>query len=185
MRILPAVLLLAACSRDTKPPPAADVPETERARGAALVGELKKSLLGAVTTAMASGPAAAIDACHEAAPSLTAAVSREGAVVGRATRKPRNPKNAAGGWQLDALAHFEGLKQAGTALAGQSFARTLPDGRTAYAEPLVIQEVCLLCHGAISGDVQAALAAKYPTDQATGYALGDLRGVAWAELPRR
>jgi hypothetical protein len=28
-----------------------------------------------------------------------------------------------------------------------------------------------------------ALAAQYPNDRATGYAVGDLRGVAWAELP--
>jgi hypothetical protein len=27
------------------------------------------------------------------------------------------------------------------------------------------------------------LAEKYPGDQATGYAVGDLRGLAWVELP--
>lgn len=52
-----------------------------------------------------------------------------------------------------------------------------------YAEPLVIQEFGLGCHGsAITPDVEVALAEKYPTDKATGYAVGDLRGVAWVEL---
>jgi len=54
----------------------------------------------------------------------------------------------------------------------------------AYAEPLGIQEVCLTCHGtSVAPEVTAAIAPKYPDDQATGYALGDLRGIAWVELP--
>ena len=68
----------------------------------------------------------------------------------------------------------------------QSFLRRLPDGRSAYAEPLVIQALCLACHGTvIAPDVQAAIAEKYPADRAIGYADGDLRGVAWVELPAR
>ncbi len=174
--------MLAACSRGADRPP--DVSDADRARGAALIGELKKSLLGAVTRAMAGGVPAAIDACHAEAPALTAAVAREGAVVGRATRQPRNPANAAAGWQLEAIGHFEQLKRGGTALANQSYARVLPDGRVAYAEPLVIQDLCVACHGgAVAPDVKAVLAARYPDDRATGYAVGDLRGVAWVELP--
>src|SRR5690606_8615986 len=136
--------------------------------------------------ALGEGAPKAIEACHAMAPALTAAVAREGAVVGRATRKPRNPANAAGGWQADALAHFEQLVANGTPLAGTSFARILDDGRAAYAEPLVIAEVCTTCHGsALADDVKAAIAAKYPEDQATGYAVGDLRGIAWVELPAK
>jgi hypothetical protein len=158
----------------------------DKARAAALIGELKKSLLGAVTQAMGQGIPAAIATCHTEAPALTVAVSREGAVVGRMTRKPRNPGNAVTGWQADALSQFEKLVAEGLPVAGQSFARRLPDGRVAYAEPLVMAEVCLICHGSQLGDdVRAALAERYPDDQATGYALGELRGLAWAELPAR
>lgn len=175
--------MLVACGRGDDRAPA-QVSDDDRARAAALIGELKRSLLGAVTQAMAGGVPAAIDACHTQAPSLTAAVAREGAVVGRATRQPRNPANAAAGWQLDAIVHFEQLKAAGKPLAKESFARVLPDGRIAYAEPLVIQDLCVACHGAaVAPDVKAAVAARYPDDRATGYAVGDLRGVAWAELP--
>lgn len=164
--------------------PPANVSDAQRARAAALVGELKKSLTGAVTAALAQGAPEAIEACHAMAPALTDAVAREGAKIGRATRKPRNPGNAASGWQADALAHFEKLHADRAPLAGQSFARVLDDGRVAYAEPLVIQEVCLTCHGtSVAPEVTAAIAPKYPDDQATGYALGDLRGIAWVELP--
>ncbi len=160
-----------------------EVSAEQRARGAALIGELKKSLLAAVTAAIGQGAPNAIAACHVMAPALTDKVSREGAIVGRATRKPRNPTNEAAGWQADALAHFEKLSADRASLAGQSFARVLGSGKIAYAEPLVIQEVCLVCHGeTLAPEVTAAIAEKYPNDRATGYRLGDLRGVAWVEL---
>ena len=187
MRVPPAsilVVLLACQSKSSPPPVSEEVGAEARARGAALIGELKRSLVGAVTKAMGQGIPAAIATCHTEAPSLTAAVAREGATIGRATRKPRNPSNAATGWQADALSQFEGVVAAGKPLAGQTFARRLPGGRIAYAEPLVIVELCVTCHGAtLAPEVKAELASRYPDDRATGYAVGDLRGVAWVELP--
>jgi hypothetical protein len=178
-------LAVTACSKKQEDPPGpGPVNEADRARAAALVGELKKTLVGALTGALGQGASAAVEMCHTMAPSLTASLAREGAVIGRATERPRNPLNEARGWQAEALTTFQQLHAKGTPLAGQTFARTLPDGRLAYAEPLVIQEMCLTCHGsAIAPEVQAVLAAKYPADKATGYAVGDLRGIAWVELP--
>ena len=193
--------MLAACSKakESAPAPtavevaakesapaatAAEVTAEERARGAAIVGELKKSLVGALTSALGQGAPGAIEVCNTMAPALADSLSRDGVAVGRATRKPRDPKNEASGWQAEALAELERMHADGQALAGKSVARRLPDGRVGYAEPLVIQELCLACHGEkLAPEVQAVLAAKYPNDRATGYKLGDLRGVAWAELP--
>jgi hypothetical protein len=189
-RAAACVLIVTACSKDKAPPAPAPAPAAaavtgdERARAAGIVGELKKTLVGALTGALGQGAPAAVEACHGMAPALAASLSKDGITVGRATRKPRNPGNEAAGWQADALADFERMHADKQPLAGASFTRRLPDGRAAYAEPLVIQELCLACHGtAIAPDVQAILAQKYPTDRATGYALGDLRGVAWVELP--
>ena len=118
------------------------------------------------------------------APGLAAALSRDRVTVGRATHGPRNPKNEAAGWQADALAELERMQAEHVPLAGKSFARRLPDGRIAYAEPLVIQELCLTCHGTnVAPEVKAVLDETYPADKATGYSVGDLRGVAWVELP--
>jgi hypothetical protein len=45
--------------------------------------------------------------------------------------------------------------------------------------------LCLTCHGpTLAADVAAAVAARYPRDEATGFAAGDLRGalyVVWRE----
>ena len=43
---------------------------------------------------------------------------------------------------------------------------------------------CLACHGAqVAPAVRAAIAADYPDDAATGFAVGDLRGGLWVEVP--
>ena len=43
---------------------------------------------------------------------------------------------------------------------------------------------CLACHGAqVAPAVRAAIAAHYPDDAATGFAVGDLRGGLWVEVP--
>jgi hypothetical protein len=146
--------------------------------GRATIGELKKTLLGTLQQELAKGAPGAVEACAKVAPTLT-----EGRPFGRMTRRPRNPKNAVAGWQEEALTHFESLVAAGASLDGAVFARKLDSGKIGYAEPLVIQELCLTCHGeAIAPEVAAVLAAKYPEDRATGYRVGDLRGLAWAEL---
>ncbi len=170
------IIMLSACSSQ-----APAVRDDERARAAAMVGELKRDLLAAVTQAMQAGVPAAIEACQAMAPAITERVAASGATIGRATRRPRNPTNLASGWQLEAIAHFERLGHQGTVTP---FERVLPSGRVAYAEPLVVGEVCLRCHGDPAPEVAAALQSRYPDDRATGYALGELRGVAWVELPR-
>ena len=161
---------------------AADVPADKVEQGKAAIGGLKKGLLGALQAALADGPAKAIETCSIEAPRLAAA--SQGVAIGRMTRRTRNPGNAVAGWQEEALAHFESLVAAGATLEGAVFARTLDGGTVGYAEPLVVQDLCLACHGeSVAPEVAATLAAKYPEDRATGYRVGDLRGLAWAEVP--
>jgi hypothetical protein len=212
-KLLVLIALVAACKKDEpKPEPAAepaappaepeakpaiDAPEPAGAaaariapdvasekvdKGKAAIGNLKKGLLGALTKALEGGAAGAVETCSVEAPKLAAA--QEGVAVGRMTRRTRNPANAVAGWQEEALAHFEGLVAAGATLDGAVFARTLDSGKVGYAEPLVVADLCLVCHGdAVAPEVTSVLAAKYPDDRATGYHVGDLRGLAWAEVP--
>jgi len=189
LRVTLSIGLLSSCGRDEAPhaPPTPTVvdpaADARAAKGKQVVGTLKKQLVGALTEAMTTGVPAAIGVCNTTAPAIAQALAVDGVTVGRATRKPRNPANAAADWQLEAIASFEEMVRRGDKLEGQRFVRHLPDGRTRYAEPLVIQPLCVSCHGAaLAPDVSAALAAAYPNDQATGYAVGDLRGVAWAEV---
>jgi hypothetical protein len=70
--------------------------------------------------------------------------------------------------------------------AGTTRAVELPNDRVGYVSAISIGPLCLTCHGtAIDPAVKARLDEKYPHDQATGYGVGDVRGVFWAELPAR
>jgi hypothetical protein len=179
--LLVTLAVVAGCRRAKAPPAPLDPAQLERGRAA--VGALKAGLQHALEAALADGGPAAIEVCAEQAPAIAAAAG-DGVRVGRMTRKPRNPANAVAGWQEEALRFFEARVARGEPLDGVTFARRLDGGRVAYAEPLGIQPLCTTCHGAaIAPDLAAALAARYPDDQATGYAVGDLRGVAWAEVP--
>ncbi len=62
----------------------------------------------------------------------------------------------------------------------------LPDGQLGVLDPLRIAPLCLFCHGAeeqIDPLVRSKLRERYPEDRATGYALEQLRGHVWVEVP--
>lgn len=155
-----------------------------------LLDKLMSDLKARLTAAMEQGgPAAAIEVCTTEAQRITAAVPEIAgagveAKVGRGSLKIRNPANKAPDWVkrwLEAQGEraAEGLKApaAVATMEGKRIARVL--------RPIAIQGMCLTCHGPtlmIPPDVQAVLKTRYPDDQATGYALGALRGAAWAEV---
>jgi hypothetical protein len=99
--------------------------------------------------------------------------------VGRASQRLRNPANAAPAW-------VEPLLEAYARDPAQREARTvaLENGRSGYVEPIIVQPLCLTCHGTeLAPAVAERIAALYPNDRAVGYAVGDLRGVFWVEFP--
>jgi hypothetical protein len=188
------VVLAAACGRDRPrdapaAPPAAAPPAaaasaaaSASARGQQAIATLKQRLRTDLSKALEGGTAKAVVVCSTVAKQVTDGLAADGLTLGRATRKPRNPANAVAGWQAEALAEFEATAAAGKPLDRAQYLRQSPDGQVRYAEPLVTQALCLKCHGTeLEPDVRAAIATAYPTDQATGYADGALRGLAWAE----
>ena len=57
---------------------------------------------------------------------------------------------------------------------------TFADGKKAYMEPLYVGPQCLSCHGeTLSGELKEKLNELYPNDQATGFKLGQFRGLIW------
>lgn len=61
---------------------------------------------------------------------------------------------------------------------------TLDDERIGYVEPITVAPLCTTCHGeSISPGISNAIAERYPDDEATGFTVGDLRGVFWVEFP--
>lgn len=178
--VIPGLMLLLAASGAAAGEPPAD-PRVDEARKALM--PFKKSLKDALTTALPKGAATAVSVCNEKAPELAAAASKEGVEVGRTTYRARNPKNAPAEWMkplLDQLAQAPKKE-------GAFAAKTLADGRLAYAEPIYIQPMCLTCHGDAANlgpEVTQILAEKYPADQATGYKDGEFRGIFWVTVPK-
>lgn len=162
--------------------PAAGNPAAEdaTAHGAALLLPFKRDLMSALTVGLAAGVEEAIQACSTQAPEIAARHSDLGVRVGRASHRLRNPANVAPDWVapvLDAYLTPGGdLEPRVVELAG---------GGTGYIEPIMLSPPCLVCHGElIDPSVLTRLADLYPDDQATGFAVGDLRGVFWVEFPR-
>lgn len=165
----------------------ADDAAIEAARAAAK--QLGGTLKSRVAEAMASGgPEAAIVACADEAQALTATVAAEtDARVGRSSLRLRNPANEAPEWVATWLV-AQGERPAEGA---EGFARVdeTATGRVArVVAPIPVDAVCVTCHGAtetLPAQVKEVLATRYPSDQATGYQAGDLRGAIWAEVPVR
>lgn len=136
----------------------------------ALVAELSQELT-------ANGPASAIEVCAERAPVIAREVGEQhGVRIGRSSWKLRNPQNRAPGW---AAAAVEARNPEPRQFRG-------PGGALGVTLPITMQSACLACHGDTSQldpAVRAALAQRYPQDQATGFAVGDLRGWFWIEVP--
>jgi hypothetical protein len=57
-------------------------------------------------------------------------------------------------------------------------------GSARYLQAIPMQPLCIACHGSeLSTEVSDALAQRYPQDEATGFAVGELRGAFLIEWP--
>lgn len=180
---------LAACSRTPEehaPPPPAwvevanqDLSESQAiARDSALtaVGDLQQTLMAHVMQSIKeSGPAGTIDVCRTLAPQLAQEVgTRHSVRVGRTSFRLRSPHNAGPDWMQPVV---DLRRDETVTFLGSNDAIRM-------AVPIHLAAPCLMCHGqpdALSQDVADMLSRQYPTDQATGFAEGDLRGWFWVE----
>jgi hypothetical protein len=88
------------------------------------------------------------------------------------------------------LAQFEVGLSRGDKPADMEFSETVakPDGGKEfhYAKPILMQPMCLSCHGnseQISAEVKAKLSELYPNDKAINYEAGQLRGAVVLTRP--
>ncbi len=155
------------------------VVEARRARGAEILRPFKSALKQALQEGLREGPAAAINVCRLRAPALAEERSRAGVRVGRTSHRLRNPDNAPAAWMEPLLARYlEASDRREPAVV------SLPRGRVGYLEPIHTGALCLTCHGSeLAQPVREALDRHYPEDRATGFAVGELRGLFWAEFP--
>ena len=172
----PAICILLTASAGAS----ADTTQAAASRGAELLAPFKRELKEALQQGLAEGPVAAVDVCQLRAPEIAASYSTQGVEIGRSSHRLRNPANAARDWMQPVIAAY--LAQTGGSAAPQVV--KLGDDRIGYAEPIRTQGLCLACHGSnLAPQLAAAIDARYPDDQATGFAEGELRGIFWAEFP--
>lgn len=191
-------LLWMACAEPPPPAPApvapAAAPAPPTADSAALaeanrlIDEASQRLQARMIQSMKQhGPSDAAETCSIEASALTESVvgGQVGARVGRASLRLRNPGNAGPDW-VQTWLDRQGERTGGGVVGFERIEPT-PNGPVArVVRPIVVGPQCLTCHGpkeTLAADVRAVLERQYPDDGAVGYALGDLRGAMWAEVP--
>lgn len=189
MNSVRAAVLVAAAMTGTlsscagEPELSAETQRLVRDQGAAatkaLMGTLQTNLVAAMQE---GGPSYAVEFCAGEALALTDSVARQlgsGISLKRVSEHHRNPVNAPDAAEVRALRHFEdALAESGS--LPEDWVQQTATGELRYYRPLVIAEPCLACHGnadSLDPAVAEAIAERYPDDRATGYEIGDLRGV--------
>lgn len=153
--------------------------DAELARGAELLAPFKQDLQMALKSGLAKGPAEAIQVCRVKAPEIATALSVDGIRMGRSSHRLRNPDNTAPDWLSPIMQVY-----LDDPASREPRAVELADDRWGYVEPIMVQPLCLNCHGSkLAPDVAEQVAELYPEDRATGFEVGDLRGVFWLEFP--
>lgn len=142
---------------------------------------LKSKLKAAISE---GGLSNGISVCKTEAPKIAADLSSEGWHISRTSLKTRNPLNAPDKWELNTLKYFEQQKASGADVKALHKVK-YSDNSFRYMQAIPTGPLCLACHGKnLSDEVKTALGKDYPYDQATGFALGDIRGAFTLEQKR-
>lgn len=162
--------------------------EAGRAWAAALVGRLSGMLRDALAQ---GGPEHAVELCKLQAPAVTSAVAADAPEhdgwrvtgLGRTALRLRNPDNAPPAAIRDAVADLIGHHRPGQPPAEQLV--RAGDSEIYYLRGIPTEPPCLACHGSsLPPSLAEAIRARYPQDEATGFAVGELRGVFWVRWQR-
>ena len=167
----------------------APAPDPNVAEAKQIIQEFFSQLKGELQAAIkAGGPPNAVQVCQKRAPAIAHDLSEKtGWDVARTSLKLRNPANQPDAWELAVLNKFEERKAAGEDPAQIAYGEVIEqDGKKTFRfmKAIPTAELCLSCHGSeLSPELQAQLDQLYPTDQARGYQLGDIRGAFTLQKP--
>lgn len=174
--ILFAILLMASCNNTRFEPISEEERISLQQLGDSISSEMQTVLLKNVGEAIQQGGTEfAVGFCNLEAVPLTDSISKKHQVkIQRLSDKNRNPKNAVES-ESDKLA-WEKIKKEKT-----DFIKQTQTGEIYYYKPIPIgMPTCIQCHGNrsdISKKTLEVIDIKYPDDKATGYEMGDLRGM--------
>lgn len=139
---------------------------------------LFQALLDELTYSISNnGVAKSIEVCKVKAKELAKTVSKECSLkIGRTSFSLRNDQNTPPAWAVSFVKDR----------VENEVNIDLGEGSLGVLLPIRLKDACIKCHGqsdAIDANVNVAILTHYPNDMATGFAVGDLRGYFWIEVP--
>src|SRR5688572_20595141 len=137
---------------------------------------LRNSLLSAISS---HGTDGAIRFCNENAYPITG-IYADSVVIRRTSLRVRNSNNKPDSLELLTLNEMEGLIRS-SKVPDARVVRQSSRGEIHYFKPIILQAMCLNCHGTpgvqVKNLTQTKITELYPADQAVNFKEGDLRGV--------
>lgn len=144
---------------------------------------LASNLVGAIQK---GGPINALEFCNTEAIPLTDSMSVQlQAHIKRVTDQPRNPYNQADNTELS---YIEAAKQ--SLSEGKDVKPSIRsiNGKVTGYYPIITNQLCMQCHGSEGSQIDETTLAKiqelYPEDKATGYDIGEFRGIWVVEVEK-
>jgi len=128
----------------------------------------------------------ALEFCNVEAIPLTEELARQyDTHIRRATHKPRNPANRVDTEELDVVETYIEALETGTGLTPKIHRK---EDHIRYFAPIRMgMDLCMQCHGNPGTDIDESnlnlIRSLYPDDEATGFSMGELRGIWSVNLP--
>lgn len=197
------LVCLSACQQKTQETAHAGTPTSEVAskkvltddqkiyyetQGEEIVTKSTQALGQKLMAALSDGGVdAALNYCNLNALPLTDSLSKAmGVTLQRTSLNYRNIANQPQATEIEILNSYTQRESKGESL--KPITAVTPDGDVLYASPILVNILCLKCHGKVGEDVQdenyALVKELYPYDKAIGYKAGDFRGMWVVKFPQ-
>jgi hypothetical protein len=180
--LLPVFIILSSCQNAVRKNSL--TPEQQAnllSKGKMITEQSFKALSGEVINAINKGGLQhAVDYCNlQASPLIDSLSEKYDAKISRVSDRYRNPQNKPG--ELDFIVMQTYQRQLAEGSELQAHLEITADEVVFYSPILILNPACLNCHGEPGSTMEQAnldfIKSKYPEDLATGYKLGDLRGL--------
>lgn len=131
----------------------------------------------------------AIGFCNLNAMPLVDSLNRKfGARIRRVSSRVRNPEDRPVGVEQEILEAYEYQWQDSVAL--EENIQVVNENEYLFTKPILVDNaLCLYCHGkpsnGLTAETEQFIKSKYPDDEATGYEIGDLRGMWSITIPKK
>jgi len=177
-------------SREIKKVTQAEIINKVQELGNSVALSTKQTLGKNLQSALQSGGVEnAISFCNLNAMPLVDSLSKKyGAVIKRVSLKVRNPKDVPTELEREILEAYE--YQMKNSAEMKSNVQAMGEDQYLFTKPILVENaLCLTCHGTfengLTQETDDFIKSKYPEDKATGYEIGDLRGMWSITFPEK